>query len=96
MRAADFYGVLDEVLKDLGDAADPGAVAVAATKAGRFVPEMREIAAAQRAAGLTPALFEAFAEVYEEISATDLAVGDPEDTARSAPPAEVVRRLRKR
>lgn len=93
IRAADHYGVLDEVLDDLADVADPGAVAVAATKAGRFVPEMLQIAAAQRAAGLTPALFEAFAHVYADIAATDLAAGDPETTARTVPAAEVARRL---
>jgi 3-hydroxyisobutyrate dehydrogenase-like beta-hydroxyacid dehydrogenase len=96
MRAADHYGVLDVVLEDLGDEADPGAVAMVATKAARFVPEMREIASAQRAAGLTPALFEAFAEVYADIAATDLANGDPETTSRNVAPAEVAQRLRKR
>lgn len=96
IRAADHYGVLDEVLDDLSGAADPGAVAVAATKAGRFVPEMREIASAQRAAGLTPALFEAFAQVYADIAATDLATGDPESTARDLPASEIAHRLRSR
>lgn len=96
LRAADFHGVLDEVLADLGETADPGAIAVAATKAARFVAEMREISSAQGAAGLTPALFEAFAEVYAEIAATDLAAGHPEDTPRDVPAAEVVRRLRRR
>jgi 3-hydroxyisobutyrate dehydrogenase-like beta-hydroxyacid dehydrogenase len=96
MRTASHYGVLDEVLEDLGDAADPGAVAVAATKAGRFAEEMLQIASAQRAAGLTPALFEAFSEVYADIAATDLAKGDPESTPREVPPGEVARRLRQR
>ncbi len=96
LRAADFYGVLDEVLEDLGDEADPGAVAIAATKAARFVGEMRQIASAQGAAGLTPALFEAFAEVYADIAATDLADGHPEDTPRDVPAMEVARRLRRR
>lgn len=96
LRAADFHGVLDEVLEDLGDEADPGAIAVAATKAARFVGEMRQIASAQRAAGLTPALFEAFAEVYGDIAATELAHGNPEDTPADVPAAEVVRRLRRR
>jgi 3-hydroxyisobutyrate dehydrogenase-like beta-hydroxyacid dehydrogenase len=96
LRAADFYGVLDAVLEDLGDAADPGAVAVAATKAARFVEEMRQIASAQRAAGLTPALFEAFAEVYGDIAATDLANGDPESASGDLLAAQVARRLRRR
>lgn len=96
MRAADHFGVLDAVLEDLGDAGDPGAVAAAAAKAARFVQEMREIANAQQAAGLTPALFEAFAAVYEDIAATDLAGSDPENTRRDLPASEVARRLRKR
>jgi 3-hydroxyisobutyrate dehydrogenase-like beta-hydroxyacid dehydrogenase len=93
IRAADHYGVLDEVLDDLADLADPGAVAMAATKADRFVPEMLQIAAAQRAAGLTPALFEALAQVYADIAATDLADGDPETTVRTVGAREVARRL---
>jgi 3-hydroxyisobutyrate dehydrogenase-like beta-hydroxyacid dehydrogenase len=93
MRAADHFDVLDAVLEDLGDRGDSGAVAA---KAARFVPEMREIAKAQRAAGLTPALFEAFAAVYEDIAATDLADNDPENTRRDLPASEVARRLRKR
>jgi len=96
LRAADHYGVLDQVVEDLGDHADAGAVAVAAAKAARFVAEMREIASAQRSAGLTPALFEAFAAVYEDIAATDLANGDPESISRDVPPAEVARRLKRR
>jgi len=96
LRAADHYGVLDQVMEDLGDHADAGAVAVAAAKAARFVAEMREIASAQRAAGLTPALFEAFAAVYEDVAATDLANGDPESISRDVPPAEVARRLKQR
>ncbi|MGN9905928.1 DUF1932 domain-containing protein [Phytohabitans sp. LJ34] len=95
MRAADHFDVLDVVLEDLGDEGDPGAVAAAAAKAARFVQEMREIASAQRAAGLTPALFEAFADVYEDIAATDLAGSDPENTRRDLPASEVARRLRK-
>jgi 3-hydroxyisobutyrate dehydrogenase-like beta-hydroxyacid dehydrogenase len=79
LRAADHYGVLDTVVTELGDRyADPVAVAIAATKAHRYVGEMHEIAAAQRAAGLTPALFEAFAEVYADVAGTQLAAGDPE------------------
>ena len=39
-------------------------IAVSTTKSARYVGEMREIAATQGGAGLTPALFEAMAEVY--------------------------------
>jgi 3-hydroxyisobutyrate dehydrogenase-like beta-hydroxyacid dehydrogenase len=92
MRTAAAYGVLDEVLADIDDA-DPGAVISAASKAARFVPEFREIAATQQAAGLPAALFEAFAQVYAEISGSDLTAADPESVDRSLPPDEVVRRL---
>jgi len=96
LRAADHYGVLDAVLEDLGDAADPGAVASAAAKAARFVHEMREIAEAQRAAGLTPALFEAFADVYADVAATALAAVDPEQVEKGMPADVVTQRLRRR
>lgn len=95
LRAADHYRVLHQVVDDLGEHADPAAVASAAAKADRFVQEMREIAAAQRAAGLTPALFEAFAEVYADIAATDLAAGNPENTPRDLPAEAVAERLRR-
>jgi 3-hydroxyisobutyrate dehydrogenase-like beta-hydroxyacid dehydrogenase len=81
LRSADHYGVLDHVLDDLGDlAANAGRrIARAGAKSGRFVGEMREIAAAQEAAGLTPALFEAMAEVYAELARTSLGRAAPED-----------------
>jgi 3-hydroxyisobutyrate dehydrogenase-like beta-hydroxyacid dehydrogenase len=81
LRSADHYGVLDHVLDDLGDLADEAGrrIARAAAKSGRYVGEMREIAAAQEAAGLTPTLFEAMAQVYAEIARTSLAQSPPED-----------------
>ncbi|GAA5196242.1 hypothetical protein GCM10023322_64690 [Rugosimonospora acidiphila] len=99
MRVAETHGVLDEVLADLTGSGYDGreysvAVATAASKAHRYVPEMREIAATQRAAGLTPALFEAFAEVYAQIAGTELAGEDPESVSRTIGADEVVRRLR--
>jgi 3-hydroxyisobutyrate dehydrogenase-like beta-hydroxyacid dehydrogenase len=74
MRTAGQHGVLDHVLADLGRNGldNSKAVARAATKAHRFVDEMRQIAATQAGAGLTPALFEAFAEVYADIALTAL------------------------
>ena len=78
-------GVLPQVLDDLHDSfpsqIDRAArtIAVATTKAERVVGEMREIAATQAAAGLTPALFEAMAEVYSEMRRTALAAAAPED-----------------
>jgi 3-hydroxyisobutyrate dehydrogenase-like beta-hydroxyacid dehydrogenase len=94
MRTAGAHGVLDPVLADLkqGGIPDPAGVAAAATKAHRFVGEMQEIAQAQSEAGLTPALFEAFAEVYAQIATTALADGDPE-SARDLTPAEIVEQL---
>jgi 3-hydroxyisobutyrate dehydrogenase-like beta-hydroxyacid dehydrogenase len=95
LRAAGHYGVLDEVLADLrANGLDQvGGVAPGATKARRYVPEMREIAVAQQAAGLSPSLFQAFAEVYAEIARTPLAEGDPESADRTLSLAELVRRL---
>ena len=74
-------GVLDHVLDDLGDLADGAARSIArsATKSGRYVAEMREIAATQAAAGLTPTLFEAMATVYAAQASTPAGQGSPED-----------------
>lgn len=91
MRTAGHHGVLDVVIADLernGIDTHHG-VARAATKAHRFVAEMREIALTQAGAGLTPALFEAFAEVYADVAATPLADGDPETTGPLPPDAVV-------
>ena len=95
MRVAGRHGVLDQVLADLGrDGLDRSTgVAVAATKAQRFVDEMREIAATQAEAGLTPDLFAAFAKVYADMAGTDLAHGDPETAGPPPAPDEMVRRL---
>lgn len=95
MRTAGRHGVLDQVLADLArnDLGSAAGVVVAATKAHRFVDEMREIAATQADAGLTPALFEAIAAIYAEVAGTELATGDPEAAERRLAPAEVVRRL---
>jgi 3-hydroxyisobutyrate dehydrogenase-like beta-hydroxyacid dehydrogenase len=81
LRAAEHYGVLEHVLDDLGDLADQAGrrIARAAAKSARYVGEMHEIAAAQEAAGLTPALFEGMAEVYSEIAGTGLAQAAPEE-----------------
>jgi 3-hydroxyisobutyrate dehydrogenase-like beta-hydroxyacid dehydrogenase len=78
------HGVLPQVLDDLGDSfprqIDRAArqLAVSATKADRFVGEMREIAATQATVGLTPALFEAMAEVWEAIARSPVAAEVPE------------------
>jgi 3-hydroxyisobutyrate dehydrogenase-like beta-hydroxyacid dehydrogenase len=97
IRSADFYGVLDEVLADLARSGlETGGVALAATKAHRYVPEMREIAKAQADAGLTSALFEAYASIYAEIAGSALAAGDPETVDAQMPASEVVAALASR
>jgi 3-hydroxyisobutyrate dehydrogenase-like beta-hydroxyacid dehydrogenase len=96
LRAAGHYGVAEHVLADLTDGAGyrpARQVALAATKAWRFVGEMREIAEAQRAAGLPPELFEAMATVFAELSRTELAQGDPEAVDPAVTPADVLARL---
>ena len=94
MRTAGAYGVLDGVVADLehNGLAKTAGVARSATKARRFVDEMREVAATQAAAGLTPDLFEAMALVYADISGTHLAHGTPE-ASRKLTADEVVRLL---
>jgi 3-hydroxyisobutyrate dehydrogenase-like beta-hydroxyacid dehydrogenase len=96
LRAAHANGVLDHVLADLGTAA-PELVANAerrlmnaATKSGRYVGEMREIAATQSAAGLTPTLFDAMAEVYAALAETEVARGNPEDIPKDVALTEVL------
>jgi 3-hydroxyisobutyrate dehydrogenase-like beta-hydroxyacid dehydrogenase len=99
LRAAHANGVLEHVVADLR-AGSPQLVAnverrmaVAASKSDRYVGEMREIAATQEVAGLTPALFEAVAEIYEEMAATPLAQASPEEVPREPQLAEVLDRL---
>jgi 3-hydroxyisobutyrate dehydrogenase-like beta-hydroxyacid dehydrogenase len=94
---ASAHDVLAPVAADLAsflardDLARP--VAMAATKAHRYVAEMNEIAATQGAAGLTPTLFEAFATAYAAIAGSDLGGDDPESVLGSVALDEVVRRL---
>lgn len=69
LLTAQALGVAGDVLDDLGDQLPPArSIGLAATKAWRFVDEMREIAATQRAAGLPAALFEGMAQAYEELA----------------------------
>ena len=78
LLTADAHGVTDVVLDDLGDLLPgPRSVALAATKAWRFVDEMREIAATQGAAGLPAELFEGVAAAYAALPSS----GSPEDVA---------------
>lgn len=95
LLTAHAHGVLPQVVDDLHDSfptqIDRAArsIAVSTTKAGRFVGEMREIAATQGSAGLTPALFDAMAEVYDALAQTPLAAEAPE-SVESAPLLEDV------
>jgi len=95
LRTAAHHGVAEHVLADLADGGYEPAhrIAVAATKAWRFVPEMREIAATQAGAGLPRELFEAMAVVYEQLALTDLAHGDPESVDFTDSPTQIVARL---
>jgi 3-hydroxyisobutyrate dehydrogenase-like beta-hydroxyacid dehydrogenase len=99
LLTASAYGVLPQVLDDLGDAFPrqiPRAarqLGVSATKAERFVGEMREIAATQASAGLTPTLFEAMAEVYAALAETPLGREAPEAVASEPGLEDVLERL---
>jgi 3-hydroxyisobutyrate dehydrogenase-like beta-hydroxyacid dehydrogenase len=95
MRSAAAHGVLEPVMADLGaDYGTPYEVATAATKAHRYVGEMREIALAQAAAGLTPALFEAFADVWADVAEQPLADGRPEAVDREITARQVTDGMR--
>ena len=100
LLTAQAHGVLPQVLDDLHDSfpaqIDRAArsIAVSTTKAGRFVGEMREIAATQAGAGLTPALFEAMAEVYRELARTPFAAQAPEDVESEPLLVDVLDRLK--
>ena len=71
----------------------PGEVAIAASKAWRFVDEMYEIAATQRDAGLPGELFDGIAAAYERAARTELGRTAPEDVDRAASAADVIARL---
>jgi 3-hydroxyisobutyrate dehydrogenase-like beta-hydroxyacid dehydrogenase len=100
LRAAHANGVLEHVVADLRAAAPElvegveRRVSVAGAKAHRYVGEMREIAATQESVGLTPSLFEAMAEIYEQIAGTPLARASPEDVPLTPELTDVLERLR--
>ena len=86
--------VLDDLAREFPDVvAGLGPyLASSASKAGRYVGEMREIAATQEAAGLGPELFEAVALVWSRVAATPLGRATPE-VARAASLDDVLRGL---
>lgn len=100
LRAADANGVLEHVLADLRTASPElvadveRRLASAAAKSGRYVAEMHEIAATQSAAGLTPALFDAMAELYGTIAESELATSSPDEIPQGLGLSEVLDRLR--
>jgi 3-hydroxyisobutyrate dehydrogenase-like beta-hydroxyacid dehydrogenase len=83
------HGLVAEVLDDLADSfldlvEDCGPwLASSAAKSGRYVGEMREIAATQAGAGLPPELFEAIAAAYAAVARSPAAGLTPEQ-ARGA------------
>jgi 3-hydroxyisobutyrate dehydrogenase-like beta-hydroxyacid dehydrogenase len=90
LLAAEANGVLEYVLSDFRSGSPElvtkvaRRLASAASKSGRYVGEMREIAATQEAAGLTPALFDALADVFAALSASELARSAPEEIPADA------------
>lgn len=100
--AAEANGVADVVLDDLARAYPDEVARIAprlsmsASKAHRYVGEMREIAATQEAAGLPREVFEAMAVAYESVARTAAGARSPEEASRDTDVAEVVRLLRER
>lgn len=97
---AEAHGVTDAFLADTARAWPddvprwPRDVAVASSKAWRFVDEMHEIAAAQHEVGLPIALFEGVAAAYLQASRSALGQSQPEDLPADVDAAAVVRALR--
>jgi len=91
LLTAHAHGVVDHVLDDLGEAYPQltgrpgGALARAASVSARYVGEMDEIAATQRAAGLPGELFDGMAAVYDALSRRPLAAHEPEEVDRELP-----------
>jgi 3-hydroxyisobutyrate dehydrogenase-like beta-hydroxyacid dehydrogenase len=99
LRTAYHLGVLDHVLADLGEefpeevAAAARRLATAASKSGRFVAEMEQIAMTQGSAGVGAELFTGMATGYARVSGTPLAGLSPEEAKDLDDLAEVLRRL---
>jgi 3-hydroxyisobutyrate dehydrogenase-like beta-hydroxyacid dehydrogenase len=99
LQTAHALGVLDVVLADLAEEYDEEArtaarrIALATSKADRFVGEMEQIAQTQAAAGASGELFAGMAAVYRRLSATYLAGLPPEEAAGLDDLADVLRRL---
>ena len=100
LLAAQANGVLAHVLDDLRDGVPEllegvgPSLARAATKSGRYVGEMREIAAAQAEAGLPRELFDGLAAVYAALAETSLGREAPESIASDVALEDVLAALR--
>ena len=98
---AEAHGVTDAFLADTArawpdDVAGwPRDVAVASSKAWRFVDEMHEIAATQRDVGLPRELFEGVAAAYLRASRSVAGASHPEDVPPDVDAAAVVDALRR-
>jgi 3-hydroxyisobutyrate dehydrogenase-like beta-hydroxyacid dehydrogenase len=99
LETAHRLGVLDHVLADLGEefpdevAGAARRLAMAASKSGRFVGEMDQIAATQGAAGVGSTLFAGMSAAYERVSRTPLGDLTPEEARRIDDLSDVLRRL---
>ena len=100
LLTADAHGVREEFLADTArewpDAVPRWHldVAVAATKAWRFVDEMQQIARTQSDVGLPAELFEGVAAAYTRAAETELGQSAPEDVDRASSVEDVMARLR--
>jgi 3-hydroxyisobutyrate dehydrogenase-like beta-hydroxyacid dehydrogenase len=96
LRSAQANDVLELVLDDLRRhfpdlvADSPRLLQSIAAKSGRYVAEMKEIAASQEQVGLTPELFSALATVYLELSHTEAGSRSPEEADPAASLEEVL------
>jgi 3-hydroxyisobutyrate dehydrogenase-like beta-hydroxyacid dehydrogenase len=98
LRTARAHGVVEHVVADLAAARIieedrlGSTLAVASTKAWRYVAEMEEIALSQADAGLTPELFHALAGIYAELAERPFAAA-PEAVPERVRLADVLDRL---
>lgn len=99
MLTAQRHGVLDEFLADTAREWPDDVpawhtdIALAATKAARYVDEMEEIARTQADAGLPAELFEGMAAAYARAARTELGRRPPESVDGTATPDEVLAAL---
>ena len=99
MLTAHAHGVLDEFLADVAHVWPDRVptwhldIALAATKSGRFVDEMREIARTQGDIGLPADLFDGVAAAFTRSATTELGHSEPEQLVLTASVREVLASL---